>query len=112
VKDLPASSRVAANDLRRAEHSISQATRDTAQFLVTTLDITRIHEFSPTVALGTVNATMSALGALVESQRQLAVRAHLSIERAATKLGLTVTDWGVGDPKGPYTLEPEVAEAS
>jgi len=99
MTDLSAASRVAATDLRRAEHSISLATRDTAQFLVTTLDISQAHGVSPTIAHGTVKATLGALSALVESQQNLAFRAHVSIEKAGASLGLTVTDWGVGDPK-------------
>lgn len=111
MNDLSHSSRVAATDLRRAERSITQAARDTAQFLVTTLDITQAHSFSPTIAHGTVKATVGALTALVESQHQLAFRAHLSIERAGTELGLTVTDWGVGDPKQASAFDAEAIAA-
>lgn len=99
MNDLANSSRVVANDLRRAERSINQAARDTAQFLLTTLDVTETHKLSPAFAHITVKATVSALAALVESQEQMAVRAHSSAERAGSRLGLNETNWGVGDPK-------------
>ena len=112
MNDLSTSSRLAASDLRRAEHSIVKATRDTAQFLVTTLDISETHRLAPSVGHATVKATITALTALVESQGQLGLRAHLSIEKAGTALGLTVIDWGAGDPKVPAALiEPERSAA-
>lgn len=112
MNELATSSRLAANDLRRAEHSIVKATRDTAQFLVTALDISEAQSLSPGLGHPTVRATVSALTALVESQNQLGVRAHLHIEKAGTALGPTVTDWGAGDPKVPPTLiEPERSAA-
>lgn len=95
--DLSKTSRVVADELRRAECSINMATRDTAQFLLTTLEAAQ--DLSPSVAHPTVRATVSALNALVDSQQQLAVRAHASAERAAASLGLTVLDWGAGAPK-------------
>jgi hypothetical protein len=107
VNDLATSSRLAASDLRRAEHSIVRATRDTAQFLVTTLDISETHRLAPSVGHATVRATVTALTALIESQSQLGLRAHVSIEKAGTALGLTVTDWGAGDPKAAALIEPE-----
>ena len=105
MNDLASSSRVVATDLRRAERSINAAARDTAQFLLTTLDVTETHRLSPAIAHRTVKATVSALSALVESQEQMAVRAHASAEKAGTGLGLTVTSWGVGDPKPPISVE-------
>ncbi|WP_010188534.1 hypothetical protein [Sphingomonas sp. PAMC 26605] len=99
MTDLASSSRVVATDLRRAERSINMAARDTAQFLLTTLDVTETHKLSPPITHRTVKATISALAALVESQEQMALRAHVSIERAGTYLGLTETNWGEGYPK-------------
>jgi hypothetical protein len=99
MNDLSTSSRIAAGDLRRAERSIARATRDTAQFLVTAIDITEAHELSPTFAQMTAKSTVNALSALVEGQQHLGVRAHVAIEKAGTALGLTVADWGTGDPK-------------
>lgn len=108
MNELAISSRLAANDLRRAEHAIIRATRETAQFLVTALDVSEAHSLAPALGHATVKATVSALTALVESQGQLGLRAHLNIEKAGTALGLTVTDWGAGDPKVPAALaEPE-----
>lgn len=106
MKELSDASRVAAADLRQAERAITQATRDTAQFLVTALDLSKAHSLSATMAQGTLKATIGALTALADSQQQLAFRAHSSIEKVGTALGLTETDWGVGDPK-PAFLEPE-----
>ena len=105
MNNLSTSSRVAATDLRRAERSINTAARDTAQFLVTTLDITETHQLSPAIAQRTVKATIDALAALVDGQHQLAVRGHFSLEKAAKSLGLTVTDWGEGLPKPPARAE-------
>ncbi|MBJ6123628.1 hypothetical protein [Sphingomonas mollis] len=99
MPSLSNTSQVVANDLRRAERSINAAARDTAQFLLTTLDATETHKISPAFAYRTVKATVDALSALVESQHQMAMRAHPSIEKAGKALGLTVTNWGVGDPK-------------
>lgn len=99
MNDLARSSRVVATDLRRAERSINLAARDTAQFLLTTLDVTETHKLSPSVAHRTVKATVAALTALVEGQEQMTVRAHLSAEKAGSGLGLTVTSWGEGYPK-------------
>lgn len=99
MHNLSNTSQVVANDLRRAERSINAAARDTAQFLLTTLDATATHKISPAFAHRTVKATVDALSALVESQHQMAMRAHPSVEKAGRALGLTVTNWGVGDPK-------------
>ncbi|WP_010188974.1 hypothetical protein [Sphingomonas sp. PAMC 26605] len=105
MNDLASSSRVVATDLRRAERSINMAARDTAQFLLTTLDVTETHKLSPAIVHRTVKATVSALAALVESQEQMALRAHLSIEKVGVGLGLTETDWGESLPKP--AIEPQ-----
>lgn len=99
--DLSKTSRVVADELRRAESSINLATRDTAQFLVTTLEAAQ--DLSPSVAHPTVRATVNALNALVDSQHQLAIRAHASAEKAGAGLGLTIVDWGAGAPKPAIT---------
>jgi len=112
MKDLASVSRVVATDLRRAERSINIAARDTAHFLLTTLDVTETHRLSPALAHRTVKATVGALAALVESQEQMAVRAHVSIEKAGSNLGLTVTDWGEGLPKPASDAEPAAAAAA
>lgn len=113
MNDLASSSRVVATDLRRAERSINMAARDTAQFLLTTLDVTETHRLSPAIAHRTVKATVSALAALVEGQEQMAMRAHISAEKAGVGLGLTVTNWGEGAPKPAIAVEtadqPEMA---
>lgn len=103
--DLSKTSRVVADELRRAECSINIATRDTAQFLLTTLEVTHAHGLSPSFAQRTVRATVDALNALVDGQQQLAVRAHASVERAGVNLGLTVIDWGAGAPKPGITAD-------
>lgn len=99
MHNLSNTSQVVAADLRRAERSINAAARDTAQFLLTTLDATETHKISPAFAHRTVKATVDALSALVESQHQMAMRAHLSIEKVGLSLGLTETSWGGSDPK-------------
>lgn len=101
--DLSKTSRVVADELRRAECSITIATRDTTQFLLTTLEASQA--LSPSVALRTVRATVNALSALVDSQHQLAVRAHSSAEEAGASLGLTVVNWGEGAPKPAFAVE-------
>lgn len=115
MTDLSISSRLVASDLRRAERSISLATRDTAQFLVTTLDVVEAQELSPAFAQKTVKATVDALVTLVESQQHLVVRAHGSVERAGKALGLAVVDWGEGAPKPGFEqediLSPEPVQA-
>ena len=108
MNNLASSSRVVATDLRRAERSINLAARDTAQFLLTTLDVTDTHKLSPAIAHRTVKATVTALVALVESQEQMAMRAHISVEKVGISLGLTVTDYGAGDPKGPAIAGEEI----
>lgn len=96
---LAKTSRLVADELRRAERSINTAARDTAQFLLTTLDVTDAQALSPSFAHRTVKATVDALAALVEGQRQLTLRAHPAAEEAGKQLGLTVTNWGEGAPK-------------
>lgn len=105
--ELSDTSRVVADELRRAESSINIATRDTAQFLLTTLEVTQTRGLSPAIAQRTVRATVDALSALVDGQHNLAVRAHISAEKAGSDLGLTVVDWGAGAPKP--GLDSEVA---
>lgn len=107
MNDLASSSRVVATDLRRAERSINMAARDTAQFLLTTLDVTETHKLSPAIAHRTVKATINALVALAEGQEQMVLRAHVSVEKAGTDLGLTVTSWGEGYPKVPSATQEE-----
>lgn len=96
---LSNTSRIIADELRKAERSINLAARDTAQFLLTTLDATEAHRLSPAMTQRTVKATVAALGALIEGQDQLALRAHLSIEKAGRQLGLSETSWGEPTPK-------------
>ena len=111
MNNLPTSSRLVASDLRRAERSISTATRDTAQFLVTTLDVADSQGLSPAFAQRTVKASVDALAALVESQQNLVVRAHGAVERAGKSLGLTVVDWGEGAPKPGIDQEEPISPA-
>lgn len=91
--------RVVADELRRAEYSINIATRDTAQFLVSTLDAGAAHGLSAAMTHNAVKATISALAALSESQGQMAMRAHLAIEKVGRNIGLDETCWGEGLPK-------------
>ncbi len=98
-------SRVVADDLRKAERSINIATRDTAQFLLTTLDATEALRLSPSMTQRTVKATVAALEALVGGQEQLAMRAHPSIEKVGLQLGLSETNWGEGTPKPSVDVE-------
>ena len=110
MNELAGASRIVATDLRRAERSINIAARDTAQFLLTTLDVTESHQLSPAFAQRTVKATVNALVALVESQEQMVLRAHVSIERAGTALGLDMESWGGGAPK-PAIAEEGIGQA-
>ena len=105
--------RIVADELRKAERSINLAARDTAQFLLTTLDATETHHVSPAVAQRTVRATVAALSALVEGQEQMAMRAHPSIAKAGRQLGLTETSWGEPTPKPAmgFMGEPSFEEA-
>jgi len=109
MKALANTSRIVADELRKAERSINLAARDTAQFLLTTLDATVAHRLSPAMTQRTVKATVAALTALAEGQDQLAMRAHLSIERAGRQLGLTETSWGEGTPKPATGVIPELS---
>ncbi|MDJ0277703.1 hypothetical protein QLH51_12935 [Sphingomonas sp. 2R-10] len=88
-----------ADDLRRAERSINLATRDTAQFLMTTLDATEAHGVSAAMTHRTVKATVGALASLVDGQTQMTMRAHPSAERVARQLGLSETSFGEALPK-------------
>ncbi|WP_017980766.1 hypothetical protein [Sphingomonas melonis] len=97
---LTNTSRIIADELRKAERSINLAARDTAQFLLTTLDATDAHRLSPAMAQRTVKATVAALAALVEGQDQMALRAHLSIEKAGLSIGVQKGP-PIGVQKGP-----------
>lgn len=99
MKNLVKTSRVIAAELRQAERSINLAARDTAQFLLTTLDATEAHKLSSAMSHRTVKATIGALTALAESQSQMAIRAHASAESVGRELGLDVTAWGGSAPK-------------
>jgi hypothetical protein len=105
MQTLSKISRLVADDLRKAERSINLAARDTAQFLLTTLDATESLRLSPAVAQRTVRATVATLSALVDGQGQMTMRAHLSIEKAGRELGLTETSWGVGAPKPEFVAD-------
>ena len=107
MQGLSNTSRVIAAELRKAERSINLAARDTAQFLLTTLDATEAHRLSPAMAHRTVKATVAALGALVEGQDQMALRAHISLERVGRQLGLSETSWGENLPKPAMTSTEE-----
>lgn len=108
MQGLSNTSRVIADDLRKAERSINLAARDTAQFLLTTLDATEVHRLSPAMSHQTVKATVAALSALVEGQNQMALRAHMSAEKVGRQLGLTETSWGEGAPKPAMATLPEL----
>ncbi len=103
MQGLENTSRIVADELRKAERSINLAARDTAQFLLTTLDATEAHRLSPAMAQRTVKATVAALAALVEGQDQIAMRAHPFTEKVGRQLGLTETSWGEGAPKPAMT---------
>lgn len=108
MQALSNTSRVIADELRKAERSINLAARDTAQFLLTTLDATEAHRLSPALAHRTVKATVAALTSIVDGQEQMAMRAHLAIEKAGRQLGLTETSWGEGAPKPAMSGLPEI----
>lgn len=99
MQALSNTSRVVASELRKAEQSINLAARDTAQFLITTLEATEAHGLSPAMTHRTVKATVAALAALVEGQDQMAMRAHLLMEKVGRQLGLDETSWGGNLPK-------------
>lgn len=99
MSKLSETSLVIADELRRAELSINAATRDTAQFLVSTLDAAATHRLSAAMTHDTVKAAVNALSALVESQGQMAMRAHRAAEKVGRNLGLDETSWGEGLPK-------------
>lgn len=99
MQALMNTSRIVADELRKAERSINLAARDTAQFLLTTLDATEAHRLSPAMMQRTVRATVAALTSLVEGQGQMAMRAHPLMEKVGLQLGLTETSWGEGTPK-------------
>ena len=113
MQALENTGRIVADELRKAERSINLAARDTAQFLLTTLDATEAHKLSPAMTQRTVKATVAALSALIEGQDQMAMRAHPLLERTGRHLGLAETSWGVPTPKPPMAdradLMPEVA---
>ena len=99
MQALSNTSRIIADELRKAERSINLATRDTAQFLLTTLDATEVHRLSPAMTQRTVKAVVAALASLVEGQDHMAMRAHLAAEKVGRQLGLTETSWGEPTPK-------------
>lgn len=107
MQSLTNTGRIIADELRKAERSINLAARDTAQFLLTTLDATETHRVSPAIQQRTVRATVAALSALVEGQEQMAMRAHPSIEKAGRQLGLTETSWGETLPKPSFASSEE-----
>ncbi len=111
MQALANTSRIVADELQRAERSINLAARDTAQFLLTTLDATETHQLSPAMAQRTVKATVAALAAIVEGQDQMTMRAHPAIERTGRQLGLTETNWGETLPKPTHTIGEAVAVA-
>jgi hypothetical protein len=106
MKDMASASHVIATDLRRAERSITLATRDTTQFLLSMLDGSVSHSLSPALLQSSLKATVATLAALLEGQQNLAMRAHPALERTGTGLGLTVVDWGEGYPKPAMAPEP------
>lgn len=99
MQSLEHTSRVVADDLRKAERSINLAARDVTQLLLTTYDATEALQLSPAMLQRAVKASICALTALAEGQDQMAIRAHLSFEKAGRQLGLTETSWGEGTPK-------------
>lgn len=100
-------------DLRRAERSINIAARDAAQFLVTAIDAAEAQGLSAAMSHSTVKAAANSLNLLVESQGQMAMRAHPAVERIGRHLGLTEADWGGGAPKEPLpSIVPELSPAT
>lgn len=102
---LPNTALTVADDLRRAERSINIATRDTAQFLITTLDATEVHGVSAAMTHRTVKATVTALASLVDGQTQMAMRAHPAAEHVGRQVGLDERSFGEALPK-PSRAEP------
>ena len=56
----------------------------------------------------TVKATVAAPAALVEGQDQMAMRAHLYVEKVGRQLGLTETSWGENLPKPAFASIEEI----
>ncbi|MBB3588530.1 hypothetical protein FHY04_003418 [Sphingomonas sp. BK481] len=67
--------------------------------MLTTLEATEAHSLSAAMTQRTVKATVAALSALVDGQDQMAMRAHLFVEKVGRQLGLTETSWGENLPK-------------
>lgn len=109
MQSLSNTSQIVAAELREAERSINLATRDTAQFLVTCLEGTEAHSLSAATTHRTVRATVAALAALVDGQNQMAMRAHLLIEKAGRELGLAETDWGENLPKPAMSPDEDIS---
>lgn len=112
MQALENTGRIVADELRKAERSINLAARDTAQFLLTTLDATEAHRLSPALSQRTVTATVAALAALVEGQNQIALRAHPAAEKVGRQLGLNETSWGVPNEKPPMAEYPETSQVT
>lgn len=81
VHNLPTTSLAVADDLRRAERSINTATRDIAQFLLSTLEAADAHGLSGAMSHGTVKATVASLAAR-GGQSGAACDARPSVDRA------------------------------
>ncbi len=109
MQNLSETSLIVADELRRAERSIDVATRDTAQFLVTTLDAAAAHNLPAVLVHGAVKRTIAALTALVDGQGKMVLGAHPAAEKVARHLGLTETSWGELVPKPNATVDEPAA---
>ncbi len=99
MQSLSNTSRIVADELRRAKRSINLGTRDTAQTLLTTLGATKAHSLYPAITEPTVKSTVVALSVLVDGQDQMAMRARLFVEKVCRQLRLTGTSCGGGLPE-------------
>ena len=89
MKSLSNISRIVADERRRGERSINLPTRDTAQSLLITLEVTEAHSLSAAMKQRTVKVPVAALSAFVDGQDQMATRGHLYVGKVGRQLGLT-----------------------
>ncbi|USI73769.1 hypothetical protein [Sphingomonas morindae] len=94
MTDRATIARLIANDVRRAEASITSAVRDTSAFLVTLCEGDLADDLGAATLQIALERTSLGIQSLVESRRRIGCETHSYLEKVGRRIGLDETAWG------------------
>ena len=108
---LASNSLVVGDDIRRVEHSIQTAMRDTAQLVSSIIETVQAGEVCANACHAALTPVARTFQALLESHKLATHQAHRSLELVGRKLGLDEASWGGSVPKHGFSQQEEAETA-